>query len=67
MIYNHVKSKVITSYVGPGFKEVGSGIRLPVSGMKAMGSGRDQGSQVKYRDQYHFGPIERGPQILNHV
>ena len=27
----------------------------------------DQGSQVKYRDQYHFGPIKRGPQILNHV
>ena len=39
MIYNHVKSKVVTSYVGPGLKEVGSGIRLPVSGMKAMGSG----------------------------
>ena len=28
----------------------------------------DQGSQVKYRrDQYHFGPIKRGPKILNHV
>ena len=32
MIYNHVKNKVVTSYVGAGFKEVGSGIRLPVSG-----------------------------------
>ena len=39
MIFNHVKSKVVTRYVGPGFKEMGSGIRLPVSGMKAMGSG----------------------------